>query len=1104
MSYEIFESGITRICTCEGTITTRTVRTASNICTRCGNNFHVSNRNTVNLDSAIVSHSRNLPIYEDIDQLRNHISTPVVITGVEKLSRRFSSLSIGVNRPPGNGPLSRSQSLESVRSLDRLNLRRNSINLDLSNDISISVDISFNRSNSEPSVFNRSSDDSRSSINEAQLTRFESRIAVNMERERGFRNMKLRAPTFSGAKSQCVKVFFSRLAKYLEHQEVRERNKVEALGLCLEGAALNAYDSMIRNNEDAEYEELRVALIARFDDNSIDIVIRSKLSNRKLKSGESIAEYYNELRTHADQIQISDQELLYIFISGLNVDMQKHLVCQNPESCEQAVSQAKALQQVSKMGQSNAIEQLKCDLKDNQVSALSSGHDADFQNSVLDFMSETVSAMRSVQDRFHNSDSYHNKPGARFQENYDRPGSNQSQRNSTQGFNDSSMASSTGPQNSRDNYNRPSDGNRNRFENHRNNYFRPFDNSRNQSDGRNNFIPNNEHNNNRYNNRYNDNNNRYNDRTTNRYDGRNQDNNYNNNYRGNNYSGNYNRYNNYNNNRGDNYNRQNRNFNNSHTRNDINTHNGGNGNSNGNNGNNNNNNSNNNSNNNINNSNNNNNNNSSNNGNNNNNTGPQNTNNGRGNVTFNRINAADAIASESSLVNNVINATSISPDMTIDCLFGGTPMNCLIDSGSSCSVISSQALNKIKKCVEILPSRFGRIIAVNKTAAAVTGSIKEILKIGDFQAEITVHILPQSNHELLVGRDFISSFIHRLNIQDNTLDFIEGEYGEKFQVKLNSVTTTDKGRPKVARAKISTKTVIKSNETIIVNMYASNEILELNLWFEPNQWTLEKGLTAKQQNVPGNTGIIKVELTNTTDHNITLFPNRNVGLLSVLDQTVSTLKPVDINDKIVHNVPVNVGKPGDRERFIEFLDSRRNVFAKDLSEIGLSKSMIHRIELSSDIPLRSRFYKTNAKSQAEIDHHIEEFLKYDLIEPSLSPYAAPVLTVPKKDGTSRFICDLRSINKITKHDSMPTPLIQDVLDSMSGAKFISTLDVISAFHQIPIYPPDREKTAIITKTGLYHWKRTCFGMRNSMASWQRLINETLRGLLYKTGACFVE
>ena len=249
-----------------------------------------------------------------------------------------------------------------------------------------------------------------------------------MERERGFRNMRLRAPSFSGSKSQNVKVFFSSFEKYIQHQEIDQQDHVNALGLCLEGIALSAYDSFLRNNEDADYDDIKEALLARFDDNSIEIVTRSKLGNRKLKPGESISDYYTEVRTYADQIEITDQELLYIFISGLNLDMQKHLVCQNPDSCEAAVAQAKALQQVSKLSQpSSAIEQLKNELKETQVSALSNEQNPGFQDTMLDFMKETVNTLKGVQERLHHNENTQNdfKQKVRFQNSNE--GANQKQ-----------------------------------------------------------------------------------------------------------------------------------------------------------------------------------------------------------------------------------------------------------------------------------------------------------------------------------------------------------------------------------------------------------------------------------------------------------------------------------------------------------------------------------------------------------------------------------------------------------------------------------------------------------------------------------------------------
>ena len=97
--------------------------------------------------------------------------------------------------------------------------------------------------------------------------------------ERGFRQMKLKAPIYSAAKSQSIKQFFSRLEKYFEHQRVEENDRVEALGLVLESIALEAYDSLRRNEENIEYENLKTALIERFDESDQKLVIRNKLAN---------------------------------------------------------------------------------------------------------------------------------------------------------------------------------------------------------------------------------------------------------------------------------------------------------------------------------------------------------------------------------------------------------------------------------------------------------------------------------------------------------------------------------------------------------------------------------------------------------------------------------------------------------------------------------------------------------------------------------------------------------------------------------------------------------------------------------------------------------
>lgn len=124
-----------------------------------------------------------------------------------------------------------------------------------------------------------------------------------------------------------------------------------------------------------------------------------------------------------------------------------------------------------------------------------------------------------------------------------------------------------------------------------------------------------------------------------------------------------------------------------------------------------------------------------------------------------------------------------------------------------------------------------------------------------------------------------------------------------------------------------------------------------------------------------------------------------------------------------------------------------------------------------------------------------DYLDKGFIRVSSSPAAAPVLFARKPGGGLRFCCDYRALNKLTKKDRYPLPLIQETLERIGKAHWFTKLDVIAAFHKIRIAEGQEWLTAFRTRFGLYEWLVTPFGLAGAPSTFQRYINWSLREFL---------
>ena len=425
----------------------------------------------------------------------------------------------------------------------------------------------------------------------------------------------------------------------------------------------------------------------------------------------------------------------------------------------------------------------------------------------------------------------------------------------------------------------------------------------------------------------------------------------------------------------------------------------------------------------------------------------------------------------------------------------GKSQNFVVDSGSNCTLLRTDVLNRTD-----LPVMKEGLCDVTGRRSALRGPIEVQLEIGGQVSKQEVYVADEIEEPCILGLDYMTAnrcildFDKRtMQVRDALVPFVVGP--------------SKGGAPRAFRVKVQEQLTLKPETETLVSCRTDGDVLRVPGMVEAHP-DLPAGVMVGRTLVDAERSSFHVLMANLSDKPVQLHRDTFVGMCEPVEvMEASTVEEnVDRSDK--KHLPKHVQElmegasadltGGEREQVRGLLAEFADVFSSSDQDLGKTSLTEHHINTGNHPPVKVPPRRIPVPKREEATKMIEEMDKQGLIERSHSPWSSALVLVRKKDGSLRCCVDYRALNEATVKDSYPLPRIDDTLDALVGAKWFTTLDLKAGYHQIGMAEEDMAKTAFSCGGGLWQWRVMPFGLCNSPATFERLMERVLSGLHWKT------